>query len=46
VSELAGAAASGLSEQPVMDTPKMRKMLRAMKIVFEWSMHNDYSGWY
>jgi hypothetical protein len=40
------AAGSGVSEQPVMDTPIMRKMLSAMKIVAEWFMHNDYSGGY
>ena len=38
------AAVSGLSEQPVMDTVAMRKILSAMKIVAEWFMHNDYSG--
>jgi hypothetical protein len=38
------AAASGLSEQPDMDTPMMRKMLKTMKIIAERSMHNDSSG--
>ena len=37
---------SELSEQPVMDTPIMRKILSARKIFAECSMHNDYSAVY
>jgi hypothetical protein len=39
VSDTAG---SGLSEQPVMDIPMIRKILNT-RMIFGWfSMHNDY----
>jgi hypothetical protein len=37
---------SVLSEQPVMDTPIIRKILNARKIFVQCSIHNDYSGVY